>query len=156
MAFAWVAMLLIMSCAPAARHAAPQASVNLAALPDEFRAEVMEQRRLWRQQGLNNYRVRFEFIEDTARPVVTRHEGIVDKNTPRGARCAVGTCPTAIFRRIISVTDLFTFMQGIPETCVNQVRYDPALHYPSFISAECAEGVARPFAIRITSLQASN
>ncbi len=156
MAFVCAAVLLITACETAARQVAPQANANLPALPDEFRAEVMEQRQLWRQQGLNNYRVRFEFIEDATRPVVTRHEGIVDKNTPRGARCVASTCPTSIFKRIISVTDLFTFMQGIPESCVNQVRYDPVLHYPSFISAECAEGVAQPFAIRITSLQASN
>jgi hypothetical protein len=121
-------------------------------LPDEFHAEMFAMRTLWRRQGMPHYRIRFEFVEDATRPVVTYREVFIGNYAVRGVRCPAGTCPSSTFKDVQTVNDVFAFMQHIPQSCIDQVRYDPYLYYPKYVSADCAEGISHPFALRIASL----
>jgi hypothetical protein len=151
-----MAMAILAACAPAMQQTAASAGATSTALPDEFRAEVSDKRRLWRKQSVLSYRIQLEFIEDASRPTMTKRDVLVSNNTIRGARCVPSACPTSIFKDMMTVTDMFAFMLGTPESCVNQVRYDPNLYYPVYLSADCAEGIAHPFSFRVVTLYQLN
>lgn len=149
---AGAALCLLAACSapPAATPTRP--SETPTPLPDEFHAEMFEHRTRWRQQNLPRYRVQFEFIEDATKPVVTYREVFMGNYAVRGSRCPAGACPTSTFKDIETVSDVFSFMQRIPEACIVEARYDPYLFYPAFVSADCAEGISHPFALRIVRL----
>lgn len=111
---------------------------------------------LWRQQMLRTYRIQFEFTEDATRPTVTHRDVFVINNTIRGARCMPSSCPVSIFKDTMTVNDIFNFMQSVPESCVNLVRYDANFNYPVYLSADCAEDIAHPFSLRVVTLYALN
>lgn len=150
--FVWMAMALVTACTPAIQTPAPRAGETPTVLPDEFHAEMLGKRTLWRRQAIPSYRIRFEFIEDAAHPVVTRRDVFIGNFTIRFAQCPPGACPKTIFKDTLTVNDIFTLMQSIPESCVNQVIYHPYLYYPVYLSADCAEGIAQPFAVRIAGV----
>lgn len=104
---------------------------------------------MWNRQNMPNYRIRFEFIEDATRPLVTTREVFVGNFSVRSVRCSIGACPTSIFRDINTVSDVFAFMERISESCIVQVNYNRHLHYPELVNADCAEGIAHPFVLRI-------
>jgi hypothetical protein len=146
---AGVLMLALAACtAPAPTHT-PQPDMTPTPMLDEFQAEVIAKRALWREKGMLNYRIRFEFIEDVTHPLRTYREVYISNASVRGEQCPIGACPTTIFREIQTVTDVFAFMQRIPEHCVVQVAYNRHLHYPEWVAADCADGITHPFALRI-------
>jgi hypothetical protein len=153
---ALVAMLSLVACAAPAPLRPPAPAETPTPLPDEFHAEMLAMRTQWRRQGMPHYRIHFEFIEDANRPALTYREVFIGNYAVRGVRCAAGPCPTSTFKDVITVTDVFALMQRIPQRCINQVKYDPYLFYPAFLSADCAEDIAHPFALRITRLEILN
>lgn len=76
--------------------------------------------------------------------------------TIRRATCPAGACPRSIFKDTMTVNDVFSLMQTIPEHCVNQIYYDPYLYYPVYLSADCAEGISQGFAVRVTGFYPLN
>jgi hypothetical protein len=156
MVIAGLTMLLLAACAAPAPIDARVQKETPTPLPDEFHAEMLAKRTLWRRQSMPHYRIHFEFIEDAAKPVVTYREVFIGNFAVRGVRCPAGACPTTTFRDVETVADVFNFMQRIPQSCIVDVHYDPYLYYPSFLSADCAEGIDYPFALRITRLYAVN
>lgn len=151
MGIAGMALLALLACAAPAQPPSPTAQPNVTPTPllDEFHAEMIAMRTLWRRQNMPNYRIRFEFIEDATRPQVTSREVFVANFSVRSARCSIGACPTSIFRDINTVSDVFAFMERISESCIVQVTYNRHLHYPALVSADCAEGISHPFVLRI-------
>jgi hypothetical protein len=152
MIIAGVAMLLLLACNAPMQPIAPVPKETPTPLPDEFHAEMFSKRSQWRRQGMPHYRIYFEFIEDASKPVVTYREVFIGNYAVRGVRCPAGACPTTTFRDVETVADVFNLMQRIPQSCIVDVRYDPYLYYPSYLSADCAEGINHPFALRIARL----
>jgi hypothetical protein len=145
-------MLCMAGCTTANSARATQPDATPTPLPDEFHAEMLVKRTFWRRQSIPHYRVHFEFVEDARNPVVTRREVFIGNFAIRGMRCPTGACPTSTFKDIQTVSDVFAFMQRIPQSCIDQVLYDPYLYYPKYLSADCAEGIAHPFALRIVGV----
>ena len=158
MARMWLVVMVmacLTACSPLASTPA-QSDATATPLPGEFHAEVLEMRTRWRKQNMPHYRIHFEFIEDASKPVVTFREVFVGNYAIRGVKCPAGACPLSIFKDVVSVSDVYVFMQHIPESCIVEARYDAYLYYPSFVSADCADGIPHPFALRITRLYAVN
>jgi len=155
--FAWlmiagVAMICLMGCSAASSASAAQPDTTATPLPDEFHAEMLAKRALWRRQSIPHYRIHFEFVEDADHPVVTRREVFIGNFAIRGVKCPAGACPTTTFKDIQTISDVFSFMQRIPQSCIDQVLYDPYFYYPKYLSAFCADGIPHPFALKIVGM----
>jgi len=155
--FAWLmvagmAMPGLAGCNTANTASAAPPNATPTPLPDEFHAEVLANRTRWRRQSIPRYHLHFEFVEDLRNPVVTRRDVFIGNFAVRGMKCPAGACPISTFKDILTVADVFSFMQRIPESCIDQVIYDRYLFYPAYLSADCAEGIPHPFALRIAGV----
>jgi hypothetical protein len=151
---AGVLMLAMAACAapalPAAQPLAlPQPDVTPTPMLGEFHAEVVHQRALWRDENMQNYRIRFEYLEDATSAVKSYREVYVNNGSVRDAQCPIGACPITIFKDVKTISEVFTLLMRIPEECIVQVKYNRHLHYPEWVSADCADGVSQPFTLRI-------
>jgi hypothetical protein len=153
MLMAGMVLLAMAACAAPAQSplqpGMPQPGITPTPLLGEFQAEVMSQRELWRERYLPTYRIRFEFIENAALPVKTYREVYVNNSSVRDAKCPIGACPTSIFKDVNTITDVFALLLRIPENCIVQVSYNRHLHYPEWVSADCADGISQPFVLRV-------
>lgn len=127
----------------------PQPDMTPTPMLGEFQAEVMAKREMWRERYLPTYRIRFEFVEDVTQPVKTYREVYVNNSSVRETKCPIGACPTTIFKDVNTITDVFALLLRIPEDCIVQVTYNRHLHYPEWVSADCADGITQPFVLRI-------
>lgn len=145
-------LLAMAACAAPAQPTTPQPDMTPTPLLGEFQAEVLAQRDLWREKRIASYRIRFEFVEDAAKPTKTYREVYVNNSSVRDAQCPIGACPTTIFKDVNTVTDVYALLMRIPENCIVQVTYNRHLHYPEWVSADCADGISQPFVLRIRDI----
>lgn len=65
MGVAGMALLALLACAAPVSLSPPASATPLS---DEFRADALDKRALWRKQLVWSYRIRFEFVEDATLP----------------------------------------------------------------------------------------
>ena len=116
--------------------------------------EAQRQKRLWLAQDITRYEVVWLLLEgDDEAPDRYRSVRVVNRSV-LDTRCPNDRCPEKHLRDLRTIEQVFEMISVAAEQCDIVVQYHEALHYPTWIRADCARSSQPNFRIFLRGFSA--